>query len=278
MHPNKAQSLSLALAASLALMIGGCHQPDIGAEHAFRPTERLEIPWDPSVLVVGQPVAFDITNQRGSVWIEVDDKLAAPEISARASWDRKEARVGGLGAEVMASAVGGGDAGGVVTISGALAGDAPDSAFVDIRVRTPRCDGVRIFNDGGPIVMVGVGGMITAHNGGTVGSGGRIELRTSQALIDPVALVTSRGRVTAVIGPGGRGAIEMDAEGGVAEFETEYGTLSSVRPSAGRYRAVWNDGDNPIIARSADGLCHIMVKPNAEMFSVADDWLALFDD
>jgi len=171
-----------------------------------------------------------------------------------------------------------GEAGGVVTINSNLIASSPDSAFLDLRVRTPRCDGIRVENDGGPIVMIGVGGAITAHNGGTIGRGGRIELRTNQPVRDPVALVTTRGRVSAVLDPEGRGTIEIDTERGEAEFGTIYGTVTNVRPGIGRYHGVWNGGANPTAARSGDGDCHIQIKPNAEKYSVADDWLALFKD
>lgn len=262
----------------------GCAQPDISRHHLFRPADRFDVEWDSSEFDATRPAAFDIRNDRGSVWIEVDDKLDVPRIDVRLSWDRADWHGDWphhdsgavISAEVSNPPVGQG--GGVVTIDGTLVEGAPESAFIDIRVRTPRCDGIRVINDGGPIVMVGVGGAITAENGGVTGKGGRIELRTSQPITAPLALVTAKGPVSAVIGPGGEGTIRLDTQDGDASFETMYGGVHSVRPGAGTYTAVWNESTNPIIARSGDGDCHIQVKPNAEMFSVADDWVALFKD
>lgn len=261
----------------------GCAQPDIARHHIFRPADRFDVEWDASSFDATRPMAFDIRNIRGSVWIEVDDELDEPEIDVRLSWDRgdwhDEWPHHDSGAVIDASVTPpGAEGGGVVTIDASLIEGAPESAFIDMRVRTPRCDGIRVMNDGGPIVMVGVGGAITAENGGVTGKGGRIELRTSQPITAPLALVTAKGPVSAVIGPGGAGTLRLQAEGGDAQFETMYGGVQSVRPGVGTYSAVWNGSDNPIIARSGDGDCHIQVKPNAEMFSVADDWIALIKD
>lgn len=266
---------------AVTLALGGCTHPDITRRHLFRPDARIPVELAGPELRADAPLAFDIRNERGSVWIEIDEKLDAPVVEGIVSWkykDRTDAWPSD-GASVVIdgtrSTQGPGD---VVSINTAMGVDAPESVFLDLRVRTPRCDGVNVVNDGGPIVLVGVGGAITAHNGAATGAGGRIELRTSEAIIDPVALVTTRGRVSAVIGPGGRGLIELESESGSAEFGTAYGTLSDVRPSMSRYRGVWNDGANPIVAKSADGDVHIIVKPNAEMYSIADDWMALLGD
>jgi hypothetical protein len=274
--------LAAALISPVLVLAAGCAQPDISSRHVFRPDDHFKLDWDSSAFDRTSPFAFDVENGRGSVWIEVDEKLERPKIDARLSWDAKdwhgEWPHHDSGAVIEASVIPPGDGGGVVTITSALIEGAPASAFLDIRVRTPRCDGVRVINDGGPIVLVGVGGAITAENGGRTGEGGRIELRTSRPIDAPVALVTSRGPVSAVIAPGGAGTIRLDSDDGLAEFETNSGSLLNVRPGIGSFRAVWNGGSNPIIARTGEGDCHIQVKPNAEMFSVADDWLALFRD
>jgi len=278
--PNKFRLRPLSLAACLGLgALAGCHQPDIAREHLFRPDRWAPVSWDGGELRAGTPLAFDVRNDRGSVWIEVDEKLEAPVVVARVSWDGKERTKTWPGDTAGAAVYAARDttqaAGDVVRISSTLNEGAPESAFVDVRVRTPRCDGVTVLNDGGPIVLVGVGGAITARNGE---QGGRIEVRTSRPLTDPVALVTARGKVSAVIGPGGSGLIELDSESGSAEFESEFGSVTEVRPSLGRFRGVWNSGANPVIARSGDGDVHVQVQRNAEMYSVSDDWLALFKD
>ena len=275
------------VAGVLAAGSGCSNQPDITAGRWFRPKEPVQVSFvaadgsdrAESARPVGAPLALDINNQRGSVWVEVDPDLEAPVLEAIASWEPEQTRAdwpGELGpARVSAIESVESAAGWVLRVDGELLGDPPYDSRVDLRLRVPRCDGINVENDGGPIVMVGVSGMITAVNGANNGRGGRIELRTDEPLVDPVALVTTQGRVSAVIAPESRGIIELDSEGGDAEFESEWGTFTEVRPGIRRYRAVWNGGSNPIIARSGGGDVHVQVQEAPERWSVADDWLAL---
>lgn len=280
--PIKYTAPLLTLAAIvLASLTAGCTYPDISRKHLFRPDETISPEITGPDLRDDAPLALDIHNERGSVWVEVDEKLDQPVVEGILSWGRGERPDGwqngdnAAGITAARAADGPGD---VLSIDASVGASAPRSAFLDLRVRTPRCDGINIVNNGGPIVMIGVGGAITAYNGADTGMGGRIELRTSKAITDPVALVTTRGRVSAVIGPGGRGTIDLESERGSAEFGTSYGTMSEVRPAMNRYHGIWNGGANPIIGKSADGQVRIVVKPNAEMYSIPDDWVALWQD
>ena len=279
MQNRIARTLLVFCTLTLGLVNWGCTQPDITRKHLFRPGGQIPVEMSGPDLREGAPLALDVHNERGSVWIEVDERLEQPTVEAILSWGRHDRPDGWPDAEdapaVTATRSAGGP-GDVLSISGTVGESAPRSAFLDLRIRTPRCDGVRVFNNAGPIVMVGVGGAITAYNGAETGEGGRIELRTSESIRDPLALVTTSGRVSAVIGPGGRGTIDLETERGSAEFGTAYGMMTDVRPAKQAYHGVWNGGTNPIIGRSADGRVRFVVKPNAEMYSVPDDWLALW--
>ncbi len=264
---------------SLAMLNWGCTYPDISRKHIFRPGEQIPVEQSGPDLREGAPLALDVHNQRGSVWIEVDERLEQPTVEAILSWgrhDRPDGWPDAGDAPVVTAARSVDGPGDVLSIDASVGDSAPRSAFLDLRVRTPRCDGVRVVNNAGPIVMIGVGGAITAYNGAETGEGGRIELRTSEAIRDPLALVTTSGRVSAVIGPGGRGTIDLETERGSAEFGTAYGMVTDVRPAKQSYHGVWNGGVNPIIGKSADGRVRFVVKPNAEMYSIPDDWVALW--
>ncbi|USN98195.1 MAG: hypothetical protein H6810_08385 [Phycisphaeraceae bacterium] len=262
----------------LTATLGGCTYADITSKHLFRPDAAMPIEPSGPDLRAGTPLAIDVHNQRGSVWVEVDGDLEAPVVEAIVSWgagDRTEtwpAHGEALPITAVRRTDGPGD---VLAVDASIGDGAPDSGYVDIRVRTPRCDGVSVVNDGGPIVLVGVGGAITARNGAATGEGGRIELKTSRPIVDPVALVTTSGRVTAVIGTEGRGVIDLASERGDVNFVTAYGTLTDVHPAMQRYHGVWNGGRNPFIAKSADGNIQVYVKPNAESYSTPDSWMAL---
>lgn len=272
---------SMLLGGGLLAMVlagSGCRQADLTKQHMFRPSSAALVEFEGPALREQTPTAITVRNERGSVWIEVDERLTEPVIEAKVSWVRNEwkmPRTGSTGrGRVLVSRDTTQGPGDILRIEGVLGEGAPESAFLDLRVRTPRCDGVNVLNDGGPIILLGVGGAITAQNGVEGTRGGRIELRTSRAIQDPIALVTIKGRISAVLDPAGRGLIELDAEGGEAEFESSFGSVTEVRPAPSRFRGVWNGGDNPIIARTAQGRVHVQVQPNAEMYTVADGWIA----
>jgi hypothetical protein len=263
---------------AMALAGSGCRQADLTRQHLLRPWRVVPVEIEGPALREQTPTAITVRNERGSVWIEVDEHLSEPVVEAKISWGRDEWMMpwpgNSGGGKVLVTRDTTNGPGDILRIEGVLSEGAPESAFLDLRVRTPRCDGVNVINDGGPIILLGVGGAITAQNGVEGSRGGRIELRTSKPIQDPIALVTIEGRISAVLDPSGRGRVELDAEGGNAEFESSYGSVTEVRPSPNRFRGVWNGGSNPIIARSARGHVHVQVQPNAEMYTVADGWIA----
>ncbi len=232
-------------------------------------------------------MAVDVFNESGSVIVEVDDRIDAPVIEAGLLHPK------GRDGDVLPDA----DEPGIVTASYEPARDMgvpanastlrvrttlgeayPAGTKIALRVRVPRCDGLNIVNNGGAVVVVGTQGAVTVQNGATTGVGGRIEYRTSHPHRDPVALISTDGRITAVIAPEGAAQIELDTEDGQAFFGSAYGLLTDVRPGLRSYRGTWNGGQVPFVARTGRGEIQIFVKPDAEEYSTADDWMAwLFD-
>lgn len=232
-------------------------------------------------------IALDIQNPRGSVRVEVDPTLERPVVRSTVRWAGAGTPLTGEhGAGADGAAVGWGEsnpparvwaipeAGPVgrvaLRVGAELAGGAPERTEVDITVRTPRCDGVRVSNAYGPVVLIGVGGAITVENGSGGRPGGRIELRTGRDIIDPVALVTTSGRVSAVLTPASRGEVDLYTEEGSASFIGDVGGISRVRPGPRRWRAVWNDGANPLVVRSERGDVRVLVVESPETYSITD--------
>ena len=275
--PNK--SLSIIATAALLLTQAACTHSDIGRTNFFRQHRPIPVEIAGQAPMVGAQLAVDINNHNGSVIVEVDDRIDAPEISADLIRPKHETMMplpeidapGIITASYEASQ----GPGSTLRINAGLTGDYPTGSAIALRIRLPKCDGLNIINNGGPIIILGTGGTVTAQNGITTGLGGRIEYRTSKPLRDPVALITAGGRITAVVDPAGRALIELDTERGQTSFGSDYGSLTKVRPANRSYRGVWNDGANPFIARSADGDITVFVKYDAEQYSTADDWMAL---
>ena len=285
-HLARAAAVALPLAGAM-LAVSGCTHSDIAAASFFRQHRDIAVEITGEAPVLGAPVAVDIHNHMGSVIVEVDDRLDAPEITASLIRS-KELGDADLPAEdapetVTAAYEYSTDAGvpasaAVLRINAGLTEGYPMGSSVALRVRVPRCDGLEVSNNNGAIVILGTKGAVTAQSGGNTGVGGRIEFRTSHPLRDPVALVTTDGRVTAVIHPEGAARIELDTEQGQANFGSKYGSLTEVRPGLRSYRGTWNGGKNPFVARSGDGDITVFVKYDAEEYSTADDWMALLHD
>ena len=283
--PNK--YLSTVATGLLLLAQAACTHSDIATTAFFREYRSIPVEITGDAPAVGAPVAVDIHNHAGSVIVEVDDRLTAPEVKANLI------RPKDLGSHTIPredaadtvtatyeTATGPGVPGNAATlrIKCRLVGDYPTDSAIALRVRIPRCDGLSIVNNAGPIVIIGTDGAVTAQSGVTTGFGGRIEFRTSHPLRDPVALITTQGRISAVIDPEGAGRFELATEDGQASFGSAYGIQTDVSPGMRSYRGVWNGGQNPFVARSARGDVSVLVKPDAEMYSTADDWMALIYD
>lgn len=275
---------ALPIVATVALLLGqaACTHTDIAKTNWLRQYRSVQVEIAGTAPAPGSPIAVDISNHSGSVIVEVDDRLDAPVIKADLIRPQQDSMRGmpetDAPGTVTAAYEASAGPGSTLRISGTLGSDYPTGTSLALRVRVPRCDGLSVINNGGPIVIIGTGGTVTAQNGVTTGIGGRIEFRTSQPVRDPVALITTDGAITAVIAPEGRAILELDTEDGDAFFGSAYGSITGVQPGIRSYRGVWNDGANPFVARSADGDVKVIVKPNAEQYSTADDWMALLGD
>lgn len=283
----RTRALPILAVTCLTLLQAACTHTDIAHDSFWREHRVIPVEITGPAPKTGAPTAVDIRNHRGAVVFEVDRNIDAPEIRAQLirpkNADGDSLPDTDAPGTVTAQFENAADAGipanaSTLRISTHLDDTYPDGTGITLRVRVPRCDGVNIINDGGPIIILGTDGAVTAQNGINSGDGGRIEFRTSYPLRDPVALVTIRGRITAVIDPEGAARVELDTEEGQAFFGSAYGRMTEVRPGERSYHGTWNGGVNPFIARSARGDVTVFVKPAAEQYSTADDWLAFIRD
>lgn len=265
----------------------GCTHTDIATTAFFREQRPIPVEITGDAPALGAPVAVDVHNHMGSVIVEVDDRVDAPEVTAhlirgKDSDNESMPREDAPGTVTAGYETAGGNASAMkattLRIAARLDGAYPRGSSVALHVRVPRCDGLSVTNNEGAVVIIGTKGAVTVQSGVQTGIGGRIEYRSSQPLRDPVALITASGRITAVIDPEGAGQIELDTEEGQAFFGSQYGSLTEVRPGLRSYRGTWNGGKTPFVARSGGGDITVFVKPDAEQYSTADDLMAVFRD
>lgn len=227
---------ALTIAATATLLLAGC---------GGQPVRRLEVT-PPSAV---QALAFDVRNERGGVILRVDPD--AEKIRARA-----RLRDGGLPIrvsrevsdavefypEVQAPIEGRAVANFIVESSRRR----PDHQ-VDVTITTPRCQGVRI-DAGGPITLIGVSGAVEAQT-----PDGAIELRTDQSLTEPVALTTDRGDVILHLSHDSAGELDLQASQGEINFRSRTVAPQWRSQNEHRWRGVFNNGANPIVARAQKG-------------------------
>ena len=196
----------LTLLASLGCVLPACTHTDIAHESFHRRERTIAVEISGDSPEVGVPIAVDVHNHAGSVIVEVDDALDAPEIKAallrpdhkpRADMPETDPEDAITASFIPASDAGAPTSASTLRIVTSLGDDYPRGSKIALRVRVPRCDGLSVVNNGGPIVILGTDGAVTAQNGVVTGEGGRIEYRTSKPFRDPVALITTSGRISA---------------------------------------------------------------------------------
>jgi hypothetical protein len=262
--------LVVAAAAVLGVLgLGGCK----GTRSAMVPVEGLELSRDYGPTV-------EVNNFRGTVQV-IADPHRAPGVSAKVRPVGKNAPTKGkeLVKSYAITATNGVEGGRrllrVVTTPALDAEGRPLDVAVDLVVRVPKTEGVRVFNRGGDVDLVGVAGPVTVENGigGTIehAGGGDVYLRTGAAMTEPVTITSTGGNVTYQVGPGSTGRFDITSDKGPAEFYSRLGNVTEVRPTMGRYTAVLDDGANRVALHTNEGTARAMVLPNSATYG-PDTW------
>ncbi|MFM9996736.1 MAG: hypothetical protein ACKVU4_13165 [Phycisphaerales bacterium] len=239
------RSILLVALACLGAVLGGC-----------RFAKKLDVAIVGPELGRGAAPLIDVSNWNGSVNIVVSNKFRRADVRAKVR--RTAGRSPGRGDLAEASAV---------TAESATEGGKPvlrvrsttriaDPALgrAELLIRLPDCSGATVRNAGGVVSLRGVGGPIIVENGFNNGPGGRVELRTEQALTEPVTITTTEGTVYYQVGPTSSGRFELTAEGGQAAFEARVGDVKAQLVEHERFVGTLNGGANPVILRSGRGV------------------------
>jgi hypothetical protein len=213
--------------------------------------------------------AVDVRNFHGSVTVVVDPTLergeptavahAAPPVSAMA--DSKATESVTVTADLVKQ-----EGGRVLKVRTGTTWKDERDVWVDVTVRVPSCAGATVWNRGGPVEIVGVCGAVQVDNGPLAGSGGRIELRTAQAMTEPVTLVTSEGSITYQVGPNSTGMFTLESGSGRTEFLSYAARPENMMTDGRSTTAYLNGGRNPIVLRSDKGSVRAMVMEEPQAY------------
>ncbi|MEO0483802.1 MAG: hypothetical protein AAF138_09270 [Planctomycetota bacterium] len=209
-------------------------------------------------LMVGSPVGVDIRNSSGNIFVRADASLIEPVVRAtlrsmNAMTDPRPATKDD-GVLVVAR---GEDAAGRYTlrVEADTDPDVTGRVQVDLDVRVPSIEGLRIQNNGGWVRAWGVGGSAQIDNGAANGvEASFIELRTDRPLNGPVDLRTSNGHIYLTMGPNSQGRFDIEvAPGQRYKVDHRLGTMTNIVPETNAWAATFNDGTFPIRLRPATG-------------------------
>lgn len=200
-------------------------------------------------ITASTPLAIDISNEHGSVIVEVSPKFEKLSVWARASGDTKEARTPDFaGAEVVMD-----EGRPVLRIVGANP-NAVDGAgkYLQIRVQSPACAGIRIRNDGGPVRVTGVSGAIDIENS-TFGVSGGTTVIATKPVVDPVRIVTRSGGIDFRMPADSRGTVSAGVHTGTIRGDVGESKLSNLKATDRSWSGVINAPGNTIELRSDTG-------------------------
>lgn len=255
-RPARFRGLSLALIVSAAVAtLTGC-----------TPATDFTVPLEGPGLALGTPTALDVRNNSGNVTVKVDRRLEAPEVRATlrsvnpAVAPRPATRDDG----VLVVARGEEQAGRYIL---RVESDAPAENAgllqVDLEIRTPSCDGLRIRNAGGYVRVWGVAGAIEIEN--TDDASGTmparfVEVRTDQPVPGPVSIRTTDDSIYYVVSGNSSGVFDIRVPPGKTySVDHRLGSMTGAVPTPTTWRAVFNGGTQPIRLIADDGAVKVRV-------------------
>ncbi len=133
-----------------------------------------------------------------------------------------------------------------------------DDHHVDLTIFAPRCDGLRVVNQGGLVMVVNTGGATDIHN-----RAGTVELRTSRPMVDQVTITTTDGSIYYQVPPGSTGRFDLQTLEGMTSFIDRVGQSTQSRSgSFEAYTGTLNEGTNEVVARTNNGDVRVWVIEN----------------
>ncbi len=243
--------------AALALLAIPAAGPLGCATKSLEPV-RTEAPALADAAIAGP--AVDISNLRGNITLRVDDRAKDITVKPTVRLDKDGPAHFDLNLVVSSVdvAVDVEDRGGLpaVAITTTSTSD-PSGFFVDLDIRVPAAEGLRIRSGGGLIRVLGIAGAIDIES-----PKGTIEVKTPAKLDQPVSLVTGAGDIYLVVPPDVEGDISMRANGGKCRIDSDTTEARMTKPmvvTTDSLTTAVNDGSNPIHMQTIDGTIQMWI-------------------
>lgn len=238
-------TLTIAL---LAFLLGGCATSD----------SRITALDNPSALT---ELGLDVSNPYGSVRVEITDRvdhICVAEELLTPAFATEELRES-LGERIQLHVDRSESMPGFETLRLTVLALEPlnTEEGVNLTIRLPRCSGIRVRNAAGDAILLGATGAIHVET-----IDGDIEVRCSEPLQWPVALIADTGNVYLQTPGGVEGRVELVSNSGEAVFTSTLEPLHGMAATRHFVRGSFDNGANPITCRSDTGNVRMMVIEN----------------
>lgn len=240
--------IKLTLAAGAALALAACSmKQEHRSTFEVAPTTGL--------------LALDVENFRGDIDVRVDRRTQRATVvgvahAGRSLGDQQGMALAGTTYDAQLIENG---AQGVLRVRTTTNRENTGDHWMNLSITLPRCDGVRIDNRGGLILVVGTGGATEITN-----REGVIEFRTAQPITDPVTLTTTDGNVFYQVPVGSTGRFDLETLDGTVWYRDRVSQSDDVYSAPRVHQATLGEGENPVIARTNRGNINIFVDEDPE--------------
>jgi hypothetical protein len=197
-----------------------------------------------------------IENASGSVTVIADPKATVPEVRAKVfGTDEREARRAGVAPAWIAASIEKYD--NINTLQVLAADPSEKKRSVDLRVVVPATAFVTVNNAMGNVELIGIAGNLQINNGVATGKGGKVIVRTENALKDGAAIRVRSGDVWLSFGSGSAGAI--DAKARSVNIRTPLNAARGVVSDNENYQGELGSLGKPMTFRVPDGSLTLFV-------------------
>lgn len=241
--------LAMTLAASLPLSLVGCTT----AHHA---SASFDAPALADASVKGP--AIDISNLRGNIEVRTDPRLTEISVESKVRVDKSgqhfDLDIMNESVEVTSEIQ---DRGGLpVLVVTTTSRREEQDYFVDLKIRMPAAEGIRIRSMGGQIRLSGVTGAVEIEN-----ASGPVEVRTPAPITQPFTIRTGSGNVYVQAPPQSTGRVTLNAPGGRTILEAKEGgvVLEKISSTMTQLTGTVNKGQNPITISTIDANVRLLL-------------------
>lgn len=210
------------------------------------------------------PIGLDIELFAGDVNVLVDEKLTATRVTltrrATHGWGRGSEAKGSLDEIQTSAEMVPGTLGQVLQVRASTLHPEPYYQGVDVDIRTPDVDGVRIHTSAGNVIARGVAGKVDIAT-----RDGDVRVLTERPLTDSVRIINDYGNVDFRIRGESTGELDVQAFRGTVRQKVDHGQFRVYTGTdQSTLKGSLNNGTNPMVLRAADGDVRLAVVSNPE--------------